>query len=258
MQQNSPNEPLMTTGSGVSGWLPVWIKAVSKPNEQTFAEITDRPGVSSSTAFLWVFLATTLSSILSGILTAIMQAVGFTSPTYLEGLEEYFGTTPVDTSTIVGSLVGTVCFSPVVGVISVVFFAIGIAIIQWIAKLFGGLGSFDKLAYAFAAISVPISLVATILSPLGVIPWLGVCTSLLSIGVAIYALVLQVMAVKGVNRFGWGAAIGSILVPWLVFVLFCACLVGIVFALLASTLGDTFTIREIFETITEPFRNLTQ
>ena len=64
MKQDSSNEPLMKTGSGVSGWLPVWIKAVSQPNENTFAEITERPGVSSSTAFLWVFLATTLSAII--------------------------------------------------------------------------------------------------------------------------------------------------------------------------------------------------
>jgi hypothetical protein len=252
MQQNSPNEPLMTTGSGVSGWLPVWIKAVSRPNEQTFSEITDRPGLSSTTAFLWVFLATTLSAILGGLLTALMQALGFTTPTYLEGLEEYIGSMPVDTSSVVGSLVGTLCFSPVIGVISVVFFAIGVAIIQWIAKLFGGSGSFDKLAYAFAAISVPISLVTTLISPFSVIPLLGVCTTLVSFGVGIYALVLQVMAVKGVNRFGWGAAIGSFLVPWLVFVLFCACIVAVGIALLGPAVGD------IFNTINESLMNIPQ
>lgn len=252
MQQNSPNEPLMTTGSGVSGWLPVWIKAVSQPNENTFAEITERPGLSSTTAFLWVFLATTVSAILGGLLTTIMQALGFTTPTYIEGLEEYIGSMPVDTTSLVGSLVGTLCFSPVIGVISVVFFAIGIAIIQWIAKLFGGSGSFDKLAYAFAAISVPISLVTTLLSPFSVIPWLGVCTSLISVGVGIYALVLQVIAVKGVNRFGWGAAIGTILVPWLVFVLFCACIVAIGVALLGTAAGD------IFKTINESLMNIPQ
>ena len=252
MQQDSPNEPLMKTGSGASGWLPVWIKAVSQPNENTFAEITERPGVSSSTAFLWIFLATTLSTIISGLLTALMQTLGFTTPTYLKGLEEYIGSMPVDTTSVVGSLVGTLCFSPVIGVISVVFFAIGVAIIQWIAKLFSGLGSHGKLAYAFAAISVPISLVTTLLSPLGVIPWLGVCTTLISFGVGIYALVLQVMAVKGVNRFGWGAAIGSILGPWLVFVLFCACVVAIGLALLGPAVGD------IFNTINESLMNIPQ
>ena len=181
-----------------------------------------------------------------------MLALGFTTPTYLKGLEEYVGSMPVDTSTVVGSLVGTLCFSPVIGVISVVFFAIAIAIFQWIAKIFGGSGSFDKLAYAFAAISVPISLVTTLLSPLSVIPWLGVCTTLISFGVGIYALVLQVMAVKGVNRFGWGAAIGSILAPWLVFVLLCACVVAIGVALLGLSFGD------IFKTINESLMNIPQ
>ncbi len=240
MDQPSSNAPMLAPRTGVAGWLPVWIKAVSQPREQTFVEITEQPGVSPTTAFLWIFLATTISAIVSGILTALLQALGFTSVSFLPGLEQYIGTVPADTSTVVGSLVGTLCFSPVAGIIFVVGFAIVVAVVQWIAKLFGGAGTYDKLAYAMAAISVPITFVTTVLSPFSVIPWLGVCVGLVSFGVGIYSLVLQVTAVKAVNRFGWGAALGSVFIPVLAILLFCACVIAIGMMVMGPAISEIF------------------
>jgi hypothetical protein len=48
------------------------------------------------------------------------------------------------------------------------------------------------------------------------------------------------------------AAIGSILAPWLVFVLLCACVVAIGVALLGLSFGD------IFKTINESLMNIPQ
>jgi len=42
----------------------------------------------------------------------------------------------------------------------------------------------------------------------------------------IYILVLNIMAAKAVNRFGWGEAAGSVLIPGLVIGLLCCCLIG--------------------------------
>jgi hypothetical protein len=46
------------------------------------------------------------------------------------------------------------------------------------------------------------------------------------------------MAVKAVNRFGWGAAIGSLLIPGLVIGLLCACLIGVSVAALLPLIRD--------------------
>ena len=39
-------------------------------------------------------------------------------------------------------------------------------------------------------------------------------------------MVLNIMAVKGVNRFGWGEALGSVFIPGIVIELVCCCLIG--------------------------------
>jgi len=44
------------------------------------------------------------------------------------------------------------------------------------------------------------------------------------------------MAVKGVNRFGWGEAVGSVFIPGLVIGLLCCCLVGGIFAIAGAGL----------------------
>jgi len=50
---------------------------------------------------------------------------------------------------------------------------------------------------------------------------------------------LQLMAVKGVNKFGWGQALGSVLLPG--FVLACCAVVVItVMASLGAAVGETF------------------
>jgi len=121
-----------------------------------------------------------------------------------------------------------------------VMFALVVAIVQWIAKLFGGTGTYEKLLYAMAAITVPFSIASSLLVLLGVIPYVGACFGILSFGLSIYALVLQVMAVKGINRFGWGQAAGSVFIPGCVVFILCACVVFGGLMLLGPVIGDTF------------------
>lgn len=241
MEQMPSNAPIMETKPGPAGWLPVWIKALTKPNEQTFADISDHPDATSKTAFIWVFIAGTLSGIFQAVLQAIYMATGTSPQITIPGLEQ-FTETPIaaDGGNAMVSLVTGLCLSPVAGIVSILFFALGVAIIQWIAKLFGGIGTFDKMAYALAAISVPFTLISSVLALFSAIPYVGLCTGLISLGIGIYALVLQVMAVKGVNRFGWGAAIGSVFIPGIVIFLVCFCVVFGTLLLLGPVIGDVF------------------
>jgi hypothetical protein len=236
MEQMPSNMPVMETKPGAAGWFQVWMTAVSKPNEQTYVDLTEQPGATSKTAFLWVFIAGTISGIFQAILQAVYAATG-TMP-QIPGLEQFTQNLGGGAGNIGVTLVTGICLSPVAGAVSVLFFAIIAAIVQWIAKLFGGAGTFEKLAYAFAAITVPFTLVSSVLALLAAIPFVGLCFSILSIGLGLYAAVLQVMAVKGVNRFGWGAAIGSVFIPWLAILFVCCCLVFGLVALLGPVMGD--------------------
>jgi len=240
MEQPPLNMPVMEPKPKIAGWFQVWMTAITKPNERTFVDLAESPNATSKTAYLWIFIAGTISGILSAILQTIYTATGTTPQLPIPGLEQYMPSGGGDAGSVGITLVVTLCVSPFVGVIYTLFFAISVAIVQWIAKLFGGVGTYNKLLYAFAAVAMPFTLVSGVFMLLGAIPYIGFCLSILSFGLGIYAFVLQVMAVKGVNRFGWGAAIGSVFIPGLVVFIFCCFIVIAGLTLLAPVIGDVF------------------
>ena len=237
---STPSTPPSPGKPGLAGWFNVWIKAITQPNEQTFVDITEHPDMSARTAYIWVFIAGTFSGIIQAIAQAISTATGLNAFSQIPGLEQYFPQTSGVGGFAFGALVGGICAAPFVGLLSVLFFALLVAIIQWIAKLFGGTGTYEKLLYAFAAISVPFTIVSSIFVLFSAIPYVGICTGVISFGLSIYALVLQVMAVKAVNRFGWGEAAGSVFIPGCVVFIICACVVGGSVALLLPMIKSGF------------------
>jgi hypothetical protein len=238
-QMNAPVSPEPYRSAGISEWFSTWMTAVTKRSEQTYAAMAERPEAATTTrAFTWIFLAGTISALISGILQAVVGLAGFS--TEVPGLADLFGSAQ---GGVAFSLGISVCFSPIAGALGVLFFAIGVGLVQWVAKQFGGVGTFSKLAYPMAAISVPFTLVSSVLTPFSSIPYLGVCTGLIALFLGIYALVLQVTAVKGVNRLSWGQAIGSYFLPTVI-LLCCAVLpIGVIAAmrLLGPEIGNTFS-----------------
>ena len=238
-QMNVPMSPEPPQPSGISQWFSTWMTAVTNRSEQTYARMAEHPdALTPNRAFTWVFLAGTIAALISGILQTIVTLAGFAPQT--PGLADLFGSAQ---GGVAFSLGISICVSPIAGALGVLFFAIGVGIIQWIAKMFGGVGTFSKLAYTMAAVSVPFTVFSSVLTPLSSIPYLGVCTGLLSLLVGIYALFLEVTVVKGVNQFGWGQAIGSFFLPTVI-ILCCALLpIGVIAAmrLLGPQIGNTFS-----------------
>jgi hypothetical protein len=209
----------------------IWIKALTKPNEQTFAEIAASPNAKMTTALLWV----ALGSLVSFFLSSLVQNAT------MSGLMAQYGLPAQTSGGIVSTLITAVCGAPIVAIITAIFFAIGIYIFQWIAKMFGGKGTPDQLAYAMAAITAPVSIVSGVLGLLGAIPYIGFCFGLIILLIGIYVLVLEVMAIKGVNQISLGAAIGTLFIPVLVVFIFCCCLVGVLYLVLGPVIGNVFS-----------------
>jgi len=222
------NAPLPASGPTLV--LQTWMKALTKPNEQTFVDIASSPNAKATTAYLWVFVASLIQIFLSALVQN--QLVG----TYMEqyGLGDSLGNGGISSV-----LIGAICGAPIGAAVTTLFFAIGVFIVQWIAKMFGGRGTSDQLAYAMAAIAAPYSIVAGIFTLLAAIPYVGFCFSAILAIAGIYILVLQVMAVKAVNQISWGAAIGSLLIPGLVIGFICACLVGVSVAALMPLIRES-------------------
>jgi hypothetical protein len=216
-----PNVPIST--SPMTSPLQIWGKALTKPSEQTFAEIASSPNAKASTAYIWVFVA----SLIQIFLTALVQN---------RMLGSYLQQAGVDTGTLArgfgSTLIGAVCGAPIGAAVTTLLFALGVAVVQWIAKMFGGTGNTDRLSYAIASVWAPFALITGILSLFGAIPFVGLCVSAVLALAGIYIFVLEVMAVKAVNNISWGAAFGSVLIPGLVIGVLCACLIGGTFALL--------------------------
>ncbi|HEY6074549.1 MAG TPA: Yip1 family protein, partial [Anaerolineales bacterium] len=189
-----------------------WIRALTRPTEENFASMAASPQARASTGYLWYFIA----SIVQVVLAALVQ--GTLLRNYFPQYADQFGNMASPLTTIL-------CGAPIGAVVSTIFFAIGTAIVQWIARMFGGTGTNDKLVYVLSNILTPYLVISGVLALLSSVPYVGLCFSALAFIGGIYILVLEVMAVKAVNRFGWGPAIASLLIPGLLIAFFCACLV---------------------------------
>lgn len=226
------NAPLSPMPGGPTPIYQVWMSALTKPNEQTFAEMAASPNAKSTTAFLWVFLGSLVNFFFASLVQgAAMQQM---MQQYGVGDQFQFG------GGLGNRLITSICGAPIVAVIWVVIFAAVVGIVQFLARTFGGRGTFDQMAYTSAAIWTPFTLISTVLTLPSAIPFVGLCLSIVSLVGLLYVLFLAVTAVKGVNQVGWGQAAGSCLLP---IVGLCCCLsagaYGITSAL-GSAVNDTF------------------
>jgi Flp pilus assembly pilin Flp len=228
------NTPMLPPPSGVSEWISVWRDALTKPSDQTFARIAQSPNAKLTTALLWVFLGSLVNALFASLVQgAVFRQMMQNSDFGGNGFPGMAG----------GGFVTVICGAPIAAVISVVLFAAVVGVVQLIARMFGGRGTFDQLAYTIAAISTPISLINSVFTLLAAIPFVVYCAGLIGFLLFVYMVVLQVMAVKGVHQFGWGQAASSLLLPF--FVLCCCLSVGVIGILRVAGPG----INEIFNSI---------
>ena len=222
--------PLSPEPSGFSSWFSTWMEAITKPNQQTFARLAASPNAKMTTAFLWVFLG----SLVNFFVASLVQGA------VMGQMMQQFGMENVPVRSLGSGFLYVICGAPVGAVISVVFFALFTGVVQWVAKMFGGKGTFEQLAYVFAAITVPFTLVSSVLTLLSAIPYVGMCFGFLTFAVGIYVLVLEVLAVQGVNQLGVGQAVGALFLPGIV--LFCciAVVVAGLVSVLAPAIGEAF------------------
>ncbi len=216
MNMNMPmsNSPTPSSG-GSQSFFQVWIDALTKPSENTFAQMASSPNAKAMTAYIWVFVTSLIELFFSFLINGALLRRAFEQG-------GYGGSLPGGGVGI--ALIGAVCGGPIAAVIGTIVFAILAALIQWIAKMFGGKGTNDQLTYSFGAIAAPFYLISTVFVLLGAIPFVGFCFRIVLGLAGLYVIVLEIMAVKGVNQFGWGQAAGSVLIPFAVLFLVCCCL----------------------------------
>ena len=215
-------------------WSEVWISALTKPSVETYESLVRDPGASANKAYGWVFICALIGYAISSVISLAIGALFETSSIAGFNTGALFGS----------SLFALVCCVPIFAILAVVGLIINSGLTQFVARILGGTGTYSELVYANAAYTAPLSLVSSIV---GAIPFVNLC---LGIPLAIYYLVLAVIATNAVNKFGWGKAVFSALIVPVAIILFVTCGAIAVITGLAVTgpqIGDVFSdiVREL-------------
>lgn len=227
--------------SSPGGMNPVetWIKALTQPKDSTYEDIAMDPGASVMKGVLWL----AGSGFIGGLIAGIFRAIFNTSAMQQFGdLFSQYGDMPMDIPMRTGggflSIVGG-AFGGMFG--SVIVALIYVGLVQLIARMLGGNGTFEKLFYTFAAFMAPLSLVTT---TVGAIPFVSLC---LGFPLAIYGLVLGVMATKAAHDLETGQAAIASLGPGVVLAILCCCVIIVFGTALTAIMGPV--IENVFGNI---------
>jgi hypothetical protein len=178
-----------------------WHLALTRPNEEVYQRISSDPSASLGRAIGWIAMSSGVAYTIGALAQLlILQLFPFTS--FLEGAEDIIAGRLLSSLSTTFILVCGLPLSVLVSTLGILIFA---GLIHFIARALGGSGSFDRLVYVLAAISVPGAILSALL---GLIPFVNCLT----IPLALYVVLLNILAIKVVHDISWSAAIGSILI----------------------------------------------
>jgi hypothetical protein len=184
-----------------------WKLALTRPSEATYRDLVDDPRASLGRAAAWVFVASLVSSLLALLAQLVPGGLAQT----LDFVRRF--APEADLGSVSTLRVGwVVCMAPVTAAMGTIGLLIYAGLLQFIAGAFSGQGTFAKMAYALAAYTAPLSVVRGLL---GMLPLVSFC---LALPLAAYGTVLNLLAVKAVNRFTWRWAVATVLTLLLIVV----------------------------------------
>ncbi|MCI0712261.1 MAG: YIP1 family protein [Chloroflexi bacterium] len=204
-------------------WQEAWQKAVTEPSPETFQELIADPNANTNRAMTWIFVV----GLIIGLMSVVAQAI------FGAGSLFFFGGSSSDAAGMGGGLICGVIMIPIIGVLFIIGSYIAVGIQHLCAKILGGDGNFADMYYAYATYTSPLTIISSLVS---IIPILG---ALISIPIGIYQLVLNVIALKAVYKYGWFQAVLTFFLPAIV-------IGGLVFCCIIALAGS---IESVFDNI---------
>ena len=124
-----------------------------------------------------------------------------------------------------------------IGVIgSLLGFVIFVGVQHLIAQRLGGRGTFGQQAYVVGAIMAPLLILTTVVASLPII-------SIASPFIALFGLIIEIIAIKAVYNFGW---IKTLLSSFVIWVLVAMLLLGGLLYLLGPSIGSVFSNTAVY------------
>lgn len=210
-------------------WYQIWIAAVTRPSIETFEEIAQDPRASVSRAFFWMFLATAVGNIVGAI--ALSGVFGVFAP--LGGVETLG---EIVALMAVGGIMWA-CLGAAFTLLSPLWFAIRVGVRHRVASSLGGAGSYEQMAYTFAAYSAPMSL-------LFYVAYASQCGGFLLPIIALYRIVLDIVAIRAAHEIGTKQALITEAAGIFLWLLIVGLTIGIGVLWILSASGPT--IGEVF------------
>ncbi len=192
-----------------------WLNVTTHPQKATFDNQLSLAYATPRTAASWLSLGILLAAIVNGISTFIYESVFQSYVGSRQMMALFLFQLPKEDSSLldfIGSPFGG-------GILSFWGFLIGAPIvvilgnlaILWLAKMFGGTGSFEKQIFASASFIPGVLIVANIF---GVIRPIGVCFA--SPILWVYAMILSILATKSIHGLSTAKSAIAVIVPFLV------------------------------------------
>ncbi len=175
-------------------WSQACIKALTQPKVKAYEELANDTTLTPRRVFNWIFASTFVSvAIYFIILYQATKADLGPGERMNSGGAFYCGT-----------VLGIV----IVGLLSIPVLVAGAKFQQFIARMLGGTGNYRQLVVTHAALSAP-------LFPFFFLPAAGVVVSegdyaflyIITLAAMVYGVVLSIVAMKAVNKLGWGKAV---------------------------------------------------
>lgn len=191
--------------------IAIWINPFRMTERFFKAEV---PYANTEDTLLSVFVYT-IAAVLFSMLTGFFQ------------LQNIFPMLPPELSAMIpdlGMLILVLLFGSVI--LTPISFYIQVGVQYLGARIFGGKGSFKSQAYIQGLVQVPFTILGGLLSLSFLIPVLGFVFGLLGFGLSIFAVIVNIRAVKAVHDLSTGRALAALIVPPIIVSLIFGCLIA--------------------------------
>jgi hypothetical protein len=188
-------------------WYEIWRDVWTNPGVEAFWSILKERDHSATRGFIWIGV-TSLVLGLAGALTSgpVFSSVNSQVPSFLS------------TGQTLLTAVCTVILAPIFTIISMMILT---GIFHLIAKLFHGDGTWGDLVFCVATVVAPASIISGVLgtvwglvSQVQILFFLvAIFAGVIGVALAIYNIVLYVLAVKASENVGTGGGIATLLIP---------------------------------------------
>jgi hypothetical protein len=200
-------------------WYEIWWDIWTHPGSATFEALLNERNITTGRAFTWVAVTAFVAYLVAALVSIMMMNNLF----------------PRVETTFTWMWICYVVVAPVGAILGAAIWA---GIYHWVAKLLGGTGAWDRLLFCYSAIQAPLLLVGVLLSLVMVPIMRSAMTTMIatqslflvycllmvvSLGLGIYNIVLNVSAIKAVERLDTGKAVLAFFLPPIVIIVLLFC-----------------------------------